>query len=303
LENFSLPVALLYENDYTVYIPQESFFAKQELLLARSQLERDFWYMVSLYKDLGETASLSPDDRFSFTCRPGLACFNQCCQNPTIILKPYDIMRLRRRLHITSTEFLERYTTQVREDRSYLPLVLLDVDQEEKTGCPFLEPSGCGVYEDRPGACRLFPITQGSSLTEAGLADRYFCKRLDFCRGFAGEQEWTLGRWQADQGLESFKELNRPWIEIILKKSIITPAAEDVRGSALFAMATYDIDRFRKFVVATRLVEVLEIPQEIAATWQESDTELLRFGYTYLKMVLHLEDPAKLKAEMRTPPA
>jgi uncharacterized protein len=258
--------------------------------------------MVSLYKDLEEAASLSLDDRFSFTCHAGLACFNQCCQKPTIILKPYDIIRLRRRRHITSTEFLECYTTQVREDRSYLPLVLLDIDHEERTGCPFLESTGCGVYEDRPGACRLFPITQGSSLTDEGLVDRYFCKRLDFCRGFAGGQEWTLGRWQADQGLEPVDPLNRPWIEIIMKRSLVTPVAEDARASALFSMAAYDIDRFRKFVVATRLPEILEIPQEIAAVWQESDAELLRFGYKYIKMVLLLEDPAKLKAEMKTPP-
>jgi uncharacterized protein len=259
--------------------------------------------MVSIFKDLEEAASLSSEDRFSFACHAGLACFNQCCHKPTIILKPYDIIRLRQRLDISSTEFLERYTIQVREDRSYLPLILLDIDQEERTGCPFLTPAGCGVYEDRPGACRLFPITQGSSLTEEGLMDSYFCKRLEFCRGFAGGREWTLARWQADQGLEPVDELNRGWIEIILRTSELAPAAADARAAVLFTMAAYDIDRFRKFVVATRLAEILEIPLNIAVTWQESDAELLRFGYRYIKMVLSLEDAAKMKEEMRTPPS
>ncbi len=259
--------------------------------------------MVTIYRNKEEAASLSPEDRFFFNCHAGLACFNRCCQNPTIILKPYDIIRLRRRLEITSTEFLERYTTQVLEDQSNLPLVLLDIDQEERTGCPFLESSGCSVYKDRPGACRLFPITQGSSLTDDGLEDSYFCKRLDFCQGFTNGQEWTLGRWKAGQGLELFNGLNREWIEIILKKSgLNTLAAEDPRASAIFSMAAYDIDRFRRFVLETPFLEVFEIPQEVAAALRESDSELLRFGYKYIKLVLLLEDVTKMKEEMRMLP-
>ena len=50
--------------------------------------------MVDLYQDQEESAKLSLDSRFHFTCHPGLSCFNQCCQQPTVILKPYDIMRL-----------------------------------------------------------------------------------------------------------------------------------------------------------------------------------------------------------------
>jgi hypothetical protein len=238
--------------------------------------------MVTIYRDQEEAISLSPEDRFFFNCHAGLACFNRCCQNPTIILKPYDIIRLRRRLEITSTEFLERYTTQVLEDRSYLPLVLLDIDQEERSGCPFLE---------------------SSCLTDDGLMDRYFCKRLDFCQGFTKGQEWTLGGWKADQGLEPFNELNREWIEIILKKSALnTVAAEDTRASAIFSMAAYDIDRFRKFIFETPFLEIFEIPQEVAAALRESDRELLRFGYKYVKLVLLLEDAAKMKEEMRKLP-
>ena len=174
--------------------------------------------MVDIYIDQEEAERLSPDSRFHFNCHAQLACFNQCCQNPTIILKPYDIMRLRRRLGITSTQFLERYTIMVPEDTSQLPLVMLNIEREEGTGCPFLEAAGCGVYEDRPGACRLFPITQGSSLGEDGVIDSYFMKQLNFCRGFNGGREWTLSQWQADQGVEADEELNRGWLEIILKR-------------------------------------------------------------------------------------
>jgi hypothetical protein len=254
--------------------------------------------MVDVYKEQEESAELNPESRFRFQCHPGLDCFNQCCQNPTVILKPYDIIRLRRRLEMTSTEFLERCTVRVAEDKSHLPLILLDIDQEAG-GCPFLGTDGCMVYEDRPSACRLFPIVQGSSLVRGDVQDVYFCKCLDFCQGFGGGPEWTLARWQADQGLEPDGALDREWVEILLKRGAMEPSADDTRAPAVFAMTAYDIDRFRRFVFETPFIQMYEIPAEVAAVLQRSDEELLRCGYNYLKMVLLLEDAGRMRQEMR----
>jgi Fe-S-cluster containining protein len=211
-------------------------------------------------------------------------------------------MRLRHRQGITSTEFLEKYTTKVVENKSYLPLVMLDIDQEAGRGCPFLEAAGCGVYEDRPGACRLFPITQGSNLGKEGVEDTYFCKRLDFCQGFAAGREWTLSKWKSDQGMEPYDELNREWLEIILKRGDLNPPADDARAAAIFSMVTYDVDKFRRFVFETPFLEIFEIPQNVAEVLQKSDVELLRFGYKYLKMVLLIEDVLQMKEEMKMMP-
>jgi uncharacterized protein len=258
--------------------------------------------MVDLYKDQEESAELDLNSRFQFHCHAGLSCFNQCCQNPTVILKPYDILRLRRRLGMTSTDFLERYTTRVVEDASFLPLVLLDIDRAAGGGCPFLGAAGCSVYEDRPGACRLFPVIQGSRLGKDGIEDSYFRKRLDFCQGFGAGQEWTLGRWKADQCLEACEAQNREWLEIILKRGALAPPADEARGPALFFMAAYDLDRFRRFVFGTPLLQTFAIPPNVAAVLEESDVELLRFGYKYLKMVLLLADAAQMQEDMRTMP-
>jgi uncharacterized protein len=255
--------------------------------------------MVDLYQDQAEAVKLSLDGFFHFTCHPGLSCFNQCCRQPTVILKPYDIMRLRRRLGITSTEFLEKYTTKVVEDKSYLPLVMLDIDKAAGGGCPFLAAAGCSVYEDRPGACRLFPITQGSNLVGDGVEDTYFCKRLDFCQGFSEGQEWTLEQWKSDQGMEPYDLLNQEWLEIILKRATLDPPANDARAPALFYLVAYDVDKFRRFVLETPFLEIFEIPQNVTAVLQKSDVELLRFGYKYLKMVLLIEDALQMKAEMQ----
>ena len=138
---------------------------------------------------------------------------------------------------------------------------MLDIEREEGNGCPFLGAVGCSIYEDRPGACRLFPITQGSSLGEDGVIDSYFMKQLNFCQGFTEGQEWTLAQWKSNQGMEPYDELNRDWLEIILKRGALNPSADDARAPALFAMVTYDIDKFRRFVFDTPFLEIIEIPR------------------------------------------
>jgi Fe-S-cluster containining protein len=258
--------------------------------------------MVDIYKNPPEAQRLSSDSPFYFRCHAQLSCFKQCCQNPTIILKPYDIIRLRKRLGITSTDFLAEYTITVLEDKSQLPLIMLDIAREMGSGCPFLKANGCGVYEERPGACRLFPVIQGSRLGKEGLIHSYFIKELDFCRGFTEGQIWTLSQWQADQGLEAVEQLHRPWLEIILTRGTHNFPSDDARVQAIFTMAAYDIDRFRHHVFKTPFLEIHEIPQEVSAVLHASDLELLRFGYKYLKMVLLIESPEKMREEMRVLP-
>ncbi|MCK7582709.1 MAG: hypothetical protein MZV65_48870 [Chromatiales bacterium] len=46
------------------------------------------------------------DKVIQFRCRKGIDCWNKCCSNIDISLTPYDILRLKKRLGITSTEFL-----------------------------------------------------------------------------------------------------------------------------------------------------------------------------------------------------
>jgi len=47
---------------------------------------------------------------FQFRCHPGVPCFTRCCRNMDIILTPYDIIRIKRRLGLTSDIFLSLYT-------------------------------------------------------------------------------------------------------------------------------------------------------------------------------------------------
>ena len=56
---------------------------------------------VSLYQQ-EEQEALSLESKFHFHCHAGLACFNQCCRTPTIVLSPYDLLRLKQALGLSS---------------------------------------------------------------------------------------------------------------------------------------------------------------------------------------------------------
>ncbi len=238
---------------------------------------------VSLYQQQ-EEESLSLQSRFKFQCHDGLACFNQCCRTPTIVLSPYDLLRLKQYLGLTSGEFLQRYTLQGTEEWSNLPLVFIDAYRSPEGGCPFIGPQGCTVYAQRPAACRLFPITMGSRLTAAGIVDYYFCRRVNYCQGFDSEVEWTVASWQANQGFVEFDQGRREWLEILLQAGLQGPVEAQVRD--LVATVAYDLDQFRQSIFAPGFTETRGLDDQALEGLRTDDLALLKFSYRYLKALL-----------------
>jgi len=105
---------------------------------------------------------LEDGDTFQFQCHSKLDCFNLCCRNLNLFLYPYDVVRLKKKLGISSDEFLDKYVDVVLRESSFFPEVLLHMSEDEEKTCPFLTKSGCTVYSDRPDACRMFPVEQGA---------------------------------------------------------------------------------------------------------------------------------------------
>ena len=214
---------------------------------------------------------------------PVCPCFNQCCRTPTILLSPYDLLRLKQGLGITSTALRERYTRQEIEPNSNLPLVFIDAFRSPEGASPFLGAPGCTVYAHRPAACRLFPLTMGSRLTPDGVEDHYFCRTLDYCRGFEAEAEWTVASWMADQGFAEYNQGRREWLEILLEAGVAEELAVDVRVQDLFAILAYDLDRFRRLVFNPVFLEAYESddPRHLEAL-RTDDLALLKFSYRFL---------------------
>jgi Fe-S-cluster containining protein len=256
---------------------------------------------VSLYKEIDQ-AGLGLDSTFTFHCQAGLPCFNQCCRTPTIVLSPYDILRLKQALGITCQELLQRYTRQEIEPESNLPLVLIDPWRSVEGGCPFLGPSGCLVYAHRPAACRLFPITMGSKLTADGVVDYYFRRDLDYCRGFDAEVQWTLESWMANQGFGEYDRGRRAWIETLLQAGLQEPGEIDALVQDLFATLAYDLDKFHRLAAEPAFLQAYGVDAEESAALQTDDLTLLRLGYSLLPTLLKRDGVRRLLAVIRSSP-
>ena len=123
---------------------------------------------------------LKPTDHFTFACGPGLTCFNQCCRDLNQLLTPYDILRLKTGLGLTSGQFLERYTLEHTGPQTGLPVVALKPGERIDRCCPFVTTIGCAVYHDRPSSCRLYPLMRvaARSRADAEISVRFEGSRM-----------------------------------------------------------------------------------------------------------------------------
>ncbi len=244
--------------------------------------------MVELNLKAVRPVKMTPESRFKFRCHPGVPCFTECCGKTTIILTPYDILRLKARLGINSGDFLERYTRREEHDKSGLPLVVMDMPRYHGK-CPFVRPvTGCLVYSDRPATCRYYPVGQGIMVTEDGLDEFYFLVREPHCKGFEAEDEWNVDTWKKDQGADYYDEMNKEWKAMMLRRSSVGKPDISEKEQNLFYMVMYDLDQFRRFVFKSRFLSVFQVDDDTQQRIYEDDLELLRFGYKYLKMVFKI---------------
>jgi hypothetical protein len=175
----------------------------------------------TIEKDGIEPRKYSLESRFNFACHKGKECYTHCCSDLNLILTPYDIIRMKNRLNLNCDQFLGVYTKPEILARTKLPVVTLKMVDDEKKSCPFITPQGCTIYEDRPVACRYYPLGMASfreqEIKPTG-EDFYFMVHESHCLGFQEEKEWTVREWRKDQGVESYDEINASWMEFMLRK-------------------------------------------------------------------------------------
>ncbi len=244
--------------------------------------------------ELNEQTRLTSESKFSFNCHSGLSCFNTCCSNLDIVLTPYDILRMKNRLGLSSAEFISEYTEPVIQKESKLPFLKLKLGDEGK--CRFVAAEGCTVYGDRPAACRYYPLGFGIYKNEEAGDDFYFLIREDHCKGFEEEREWTVGEWRKNQGIDEYDDKNRVWMEVILNKKLYSPELEpDEKSLKMFFMASYDLDAFRDFVFESRFLDVFDIEEERLEMIKNDEAELMLFAHQWLLFALFKKPTMNLK--------
>jgi len=260
----------------------------------------DFDFAVSKGKsDKVVPVKLTKDSRFKFRCHPKVRCFTACCSNVNIALPPYDLLRLRKRLGLAAHEFISKYGDIQILDKTLFPVVTLKMRDDEKKSCPFVTPQGCTVYEDRPNICRYYPVGMATLRkvdAEGGKDEFYFMTKEDHCKGFEEDKQWTIGEWRADQGADLYDEMNRGWMEILIKKKSHGQGKEfpEIKNEMFFKMS-FDTDYFRAFVFNSTFLELYDIPAERIEKVRTDDTELLKLSYEWLRQAIFAEDTLKFK--------
>ncbi len=245
-----------------------------------------------------EPTKLTLNSRFKFRCHKGVKCFTKCCSNINILLTPYDIVRMKKRLGLPSEEFLEKYTYMEVDEKSTQPLVKLKMLKDEEKKCPFVTPEGCTIYTDRPANCRYYPIGQGilRKGTDDGPVNEefYFFIREQHCLGYQEDTEWTIGTWRIDQGVDLYDEMNREWKEVQLRRNLLTEKLDSNKQAQVYT-AYYDMDRFRRFIFESRFLDIFEIDLDEIEQIKTDDIALMKIGFRYVKYLLLLEETMKVR--------
>ena len=228
---------------------------------------------------------VGPDDLLTFGCGPELPCFNECCRDLNQSLMPYDILRLKRNVGMTSHDFLRRYTSLHIGPDSGLPVVSFKPDPDTGNACPFVTSKGCSVYPDRPASCRMYPLARAIARSrESGEVVEYFALIEEaHCQGFGRRDGQTVRSWLAGQDVEKHNMMNDKLMGIIALKNQIMPGRLDGAQADRFYLALYDLDTFRREIFEKGFLDGLGIPEDLLSRVREDDEALLELGIAWIK--------------------
>jgi Fe-S-cluster containining protein len=139
--------------------------------------------------------------QFSYRCN---AC-GRCCHNKVIALSPYDVLRIARAAHVTTSEAVHRFTIR---RGSILKFT-------EAGACSALDGARCVVHEGRPLPCRLYPL--GMERGPGGRGENFV--RLEPARGSLGVygEDGTVSGFLEEQEVEDYLEANRRYRSLIAR--------------------------------------------------------------------------------------
>ena len=235
---------------------------------------------------------------FRFRCHKGLPCFTQCCAGLNLTLTPYDIVRMKNRLGLPSDRFLDAYTETRLDKHPRFPMLVLRMGTDEEKKCPFVTADGCAIYDDRPAACRIYPLGRAALKVdpERGTKEKFFVVHEDHCLGFGEDRLWTVEAWLADQGVHEYNAMNDKWLEIISSPKSLGPEKDIPRKIQMFFMASYNLDKFREFIFGSRFFDLFDVDGDKKKKLGSDDIALMSFAFDWLKFSLFGERTLSIKS-------
>ena len=223
-----------------------------------------------------EIARMDVEHIFQFNCAPNVLCFTECCQDITIVLSPYDVLRLKNALNIHSDEFLDLYTIVIRREKLLIPMVVLKMNEDDKR-CPFVTEEGCTVYADRPWPCRMYPLNMNDDGTFSLITDSSRCKGLE------ENDKNRISNWLIEQGVPMYDEMNHLFSQVTAPLQAQELDIDNPKIFQMTFMSLYNLDKFKDFVFNSTFMDRFELDDLTIEKLKRSDVELLKFAFDWLK--------------------
>lgn len=227
--------------------------------------------------------NLSLNETFCFRCHRDVACFTDCCRELDLALTPYDVIRLRQALNISSKDFFCQHAIVEQGPEDAFPHVYLAMVDDGRASCPFVSEKGCRVYRDRPGACRTYPVGRAAFLDEHGKPAAYHVLLTEpHCRGFHECSLFSVEQWIGDQGLAPYNTMNDAVMFIMQHpamkqgKKIIGPKADK------FLLSLYHLDEFHVLLQQNQTETNTYWQTKTTGDTLSEDTVLLKYAIQWL---------------------
>lgn len=222
-----------------------------------------------------QSRKVAVEASFRFHCHPGVDCFTECCRELELSLSPYDVIRLKQALGLSSHAFLERYAIIEFGPDDHYPKVYLAMIDDGRASCPFVEVLGCSVYHDRPGACRSYPLGRGVSLDEHGhKSEQFIVTHEEHCHGFGEDQTQTVHDWQNDQQLTEYNRFN----------DLLLPLLPRDQAQAFQRLLQDEATRYVDTLYNLELFKTsFKLSSPDAAALPDDDPALLRYAIDWLQ--------------------
>ncbi len=228
---------------------------------------------------------VAAEQPFRFACHPGVSCFTECCRELDLALTPYDVLRLKRHLQISSGQVLHKYVIIEWDESQLFPSYYLTMVDDGRASCVFVDAQkGCTVYEDRPGSCRAYPLGRGASRQDKALPQESLVLiREPHCKGFAEACEQSVGEYLRGQGLKEYNRFNDALLPLIQHAQILSHTFRPSRKQLdQYTLALYDQDQFRMDMSDGRIALNHPLTPGQLAGLAGDDEELLLLGIRWL---------------------
>jgi uncharacterized protein len=102
-----------------------------------------------------------------------------------------------------------------------------------------------------------------------------------------------------DQGVDIHDQINAEWTDLIVRKRSLPPNIRLTdKTKNMFFTASYDIDRFRRFVFESSFLSLYNIEKDMVEKIRSDEIALLQFGFKWLKWLLFKDGELKMNEEV-----